>query len=91
MLRISNADKGKGHAPTTQGKMLVDHIKQQPGPLQVTRSVYVKVPGKHFPALAPTEQLAFYKGTAVEAAERHKFPVFGGGLFEERSLVADCL
>ena len=67
--------KAKDAHPTTQGKMLVDHIKQHPDPVQVTRSVYVKVPGKHFPALAPTEQLAFYKGTAVEAAERHKFPV----------------
>ena len=26
--------------PTTQEKMLVEHIKQYPGPVQVTRSVY---------------------------------------------------
>ena len=64
----------KDAQPTTQGKMLVDHIKQHPGPVQVTRSVYVNVPGKHFPQLTGAEQLLFYKGTAVESAEKHKFP-----------------
>ena len=61
--------------------MLVEHIKQYPG--------YTRAPGPRasyaqcvcqrarkapFPALSPAEQTAFYKGTAEEAAERHKFP-----------------
>ena len=34
----------------------VTAIKQYPGQVQVTRSVKVKVPGKHFPQLQPSEQ-----------------------------------
>ena len=55
-----------------QEQMLVDHIRQHPGPVQVTRRMKVRVPGKHFPGLAATEQAAFYDGTAVESAERHR-------------------
>ena len=44
----------------------VEHIKQHPGPVQVTRKVVVDVPGKHFPGLQPAEQKAVYSGTAVE-------------------------
>ena len=48
-------------------------IKKHPGQQQVDRAVVVKVPGKHFPALQPAEQAAFYDGQAVEYTERHKF------------------
>ena len=51
--------------------MSVDHIKQYPGPVQVTHSEYVTVPGKHFPQLTTAEQHRFYKGTAVESADWH--------------------
>ena len=51
----------------------VETIKQYPGQQQVDRSVKVFVPGKHFPALQPVEQRAFYEGTAIEFSERHKF------------------
>ena len=34
----------------------VTAIKQYPGPVQVTRRVKVKVPGKHFPQLSLAEQ-----------------------------------
>ena len=50
----------------------VEHIKQHPGPVQVTRKVVVDVPGKHFPGLQPAEQKAVYSGTAVEYRERHQ-------------------
>ena len=49
----------------------VEAIKQYPGQQQVTRSVKVSVPGKHFPQLQAAEQRAFYDGTAMEFAERH--------------------
>ena len=52
-------------------EMSVDHIKQYPGPVQVTHSEYVTVPGKHFPQLTTAEQHRFYKGTAVESANWH--------------------
>ena len=52
----------------------VQAIKQYPGQQQVDRSVKVKVPGKHFPQLQPSEQQAMYWGTAVEFRERQKFP-----------------
>ena len=48
----------------------VTAIKQHPGPVQVSRNVKVKVPGKHFTQLTPTEQAADYDGTAVEFRER---------------------
>jgi hypothetical protein len=32
----------------------VTAVKQYPGQVQVTRSVKVKVPGKHFPQLQPS-------------------------------------
>ena len=48
-------------------------IKQHPVPIQVTCRVKVDVPGKHFPALSPAEQAAFYPGTAIESQERHSF------------------
>lgn len=51
----------------------VEPIKQYAGQVQVTRSVVVNVPGKHFPALQPSEQAEFYPGTAVEFKERHRF------------------
>ena len=47
----------------TQQEMLVEHIKQHPGPVQVTRRVHVMVPGKHFPALQTAEQAQKYKST----------------------------
>jgi hypothetical protein len=51
--------------------------KQHPGPQQVQRAVKVSVPGKHFPQLQPSEQKVDYEGTAVEFAEKHKFPKHG--------------
>ena len=51
----------------------VTAIKQHPGPVQVSRSVKVKVPGKHFPQLSAGEQAAEYDGTAVEYRERYSF------------------
>ena len=48
-------------------------IKQYPGHVQAARKVKVKVPGKHFPYLPAAEQKEYFWGTAVEAAERHKF------------------
>ena len=35
---------------------IMEHIKQHPGAVQVTRSVYVNVPGKHFPNLSAAEE-----------------------------------
>ena len=64
----------KDARPSSQPRMVVEHIPQYPGPLQVTPSVYTMVPGKHFPNLSLTEQGEFYKGTAVESAEKHVFP-----------------
>ena len=52
----------------------VTAVKQYPGQVQVTRSVKVKVPGKHFPQLQPNEQAQDYWGEAVEYKERHNFP-----------------
>ena len=52
-----------------------ERIRQYPGPVQVQRRVKVKVPGKHFPGLASSEQKEMYDGTAVESAERHQFAV----------------
>ena len=63
-------------APLSQSPMSVERIKQYPGQQQVTRAVKVRVPGKHFPALTPTEQKEQYEGSAVEFTERHKFPAF---------------
>ena len=60
-------------AKLVQNKMIVDVIKQHAGPVQVTRSVWVHVPGRHFPNLTAAEQAISYKGTAVEFKERHKF------------------
>ena len=57
-----------------QLELSVDHIKQHKGQPQVGRGVKVQVPGKHFPGLQPAEQKEFYEGTAMEYAERHKFP-----------------
>ena len=55
----------------------VTAVKQHPGPVQVTRRVKVKVPGKHFPhghsELSPAEQREFDWGTAIEHKERHIF------------------
>eukprot|EP00966_Prymnesium_polylepis_P216109 5002605-Prymnesium_polylepis.1 len=53
--------------------MHVEVVKQYPGLQQVTRSVKVMVPGKHFPALGAAEQRNEYEGTAVQFAERHEF------------------
>ena len=47
-----------------------DVIKQHAGPVQAERKVKVKVPGKQFPALTPSEQKEDFWGTAVEAADR---------------------
>ena len=62
--------KGKAAViDAAQPKVVVDHIKQHPGPVQVTHAVKVDVPGKHFPCspkyLTAAEQLEFYPGTAV--------------------------
>ena len=57
-----------------QDKMTVEVIKRYPGPTQVTRSVWLYVPGKEFPNRTPAEQSEFYKGTAVESKDKHKFP-----------------
>ena len=43
----------------------VEDIRQYPGLQQVQRSVRVKVPGKHFPALQRSEQAAQYWGTVL--------------------------
>ena len=56
-----------------QNKMSVEVIRQYAGPVQVTRRVWVRVPGKHFPGLQATEQKEFFKGTAVESKDKHKF------------------
>ena len=48
--------KAKDKHPTTQVTMVVEHIKQDPGAVQVTCSVYVNVPGKHFPNLSAAEE-----------------------------------
>ena len=53
----------------------VTAIKQHPGPVQVTRRVKVKVPGKHFPNLSTAEQSQDYWGTAIEYKEWHTFAV----------------
>ena len=37
-----------------------DVIKQHPGPVQALRKVKLKVPGKHFPQLTPSEQKEDY-------------------------------
>ena len=50
-----------------------DLIRQHRGPVQVTRAVKVKVPGKHFPQLTASEQKELLEGTVCEYAERHKF------------------
>ena len=39
-----------------QSALSVEVIKQHPGPVQAERAVKVLVPGKHFPALQPSEQ-----------------------------------
>ena len=48
-------------------------IKQYPDLVQVQRRVKVKVPGKHFPGLQPSEQHTSYAAEAVEFCDRHKF------------------
>ena len=54
----------------------MNRIKHHPGPQQVERAVKVRVPGKHFPSLTPTEQKElFFDGTAMEFTERHKFAI----------------
>ena len=58
---------------TTQTELGITAIKQYSGQQQVQRKVVVNVPGKHFPSLQAAEQKAFYPGTCVEYAERHKF------------------
>eukprot|EP00966_Prymnesium_polylepis_P327807 7383645-Prymnesium_polylepis.1 len=58
-----------------QDTLAVEIIKQYSGRQTVERKVKVKVPGKHFPGLTPTEQKDFYEGQACEFAERHKFAV----------------
>ena len=67
----------------------VTAVKQYPGQVQVTRSVKVKVPGKHFPQLQPNEQAQDYWGEAVEYKERHNFPrhakAWGAGRRDRRS------
>ena len=83
--------KAKDAHPTTQGNMLVDHFNQHPGPVQVTRSVYVKVPGKHVPALAPTERSSHFTKVQLWRLPSVTNFLSCGGLFEERSLVVDCL
>ena len=60
-------------AALTQAPLSVEVIKQHPGPVQAERAVKVLVPGKHFPALQPSEQKVNYEGTAVEFKERHTF------------------
>ena len=44
--------------PTTQEKMIVTHTKQHSGPVQVTRSVYINVPGNT--AAADSYQIAIF-------------------------------
>ena len=46
---LARADGGGG----AQGRLVMDVIKQYPGPVQ--RKVKVKVPAKHSPQLSPTE------------------------------------
>ena len=58
--------------PPVQVPLLVDVIKQYTGQVTVDRRVIVKVPGKFFSQLQPSEQSAFYDGQAVEFAE-HAF------------------
>ena len=48
-------------------------IKQYPGQIQVTRSVKVKAPGKHFNNLRGAEAAADYWATATEYTDRHQF------------------
>ena len=48
-------------------------IKQYPGQIQVTRSVKVKAPGKHFNKLRGAEAAADYWATATEYTDRHQF------------------
>ena len=48
-------------------------IKQYGGPVQVTRAVKVKAPGKHFNGLTGAEAKKDYWGMAVESKERHDF------------------
>ena len=57
-----------------QNKMSVEVIRQYAGPVQVTRRVWVRVPGKHFPGLQATEQKEFFKGTAVESKKQAQIP-----------------
>ena len=45
-------------------------IKQYPGQIQVTRSVKVKAPGKHFNNLRGAEAAADYWATATEYTDR---------------------
>ena len=57
-------------AALTQAPLCVEVIKQHPGPEQAERAVKVMVPGKHFPALQPSEQKVDYEGsTAAEPGE----------------------
>ena len=58
---------------TKQSALVVEIVKQYPGPIQVTRRVKSKAPGKHFPQLSTTEQKADYDATAVEFRERYSF------------------
>ena len=65
-------------AAAGQGRLVMDVIKQYPGPAQAQRKVRVKVPAKHFLyflQLSSTEsRRSRTGGTAVELAERPKFP-----------------
>ena len=49
-------------------------IKQYLGPVQVTRRVKVKTPGRFFNNLTAAEARAAYEVEAVEFKERHNFP-----------------
>ena len=73
MPHVGTAAPSKAPLPR-QATIEHERIIQHPGPVQVTRRVKVRVPGKHFLNLLPAEQLEFYDGTAVEHKEWHSFP-----------------
>ena len=58
---------------TVQTALQVEVVKQYTGVITVQRRVVVKVPGKFFPQLQPSEQKDFYEGEAVEHHVRHTF------------------
>ena len=58
---MPTAAQASPSAPLVQNKWVVKHIKQHPGPVQVTRHVYVMVTGKHFPNLQPLTRLGMLR------------------------------